>query len=431
MVAILGFSKEQITEAVRAMYADVANDPGQGFHFPVGRRAALALGYPEAGLDRLPQAAVERFAGVGYPFRAEVIRPGDVVLDIGAGSGTDALLASRLVGETGKVWALDITPPMLDRLKTTLQEAGITNVETIQGDAEHIPLPDGSVDVVTSNGVLNLVPDKRRAFAEIFRVLKPNGRVQLADVVIARPVPLGGRSDPQLWAECVVGASVDEDYLELFRDAGFASVEVLGEQDYFAESPSADTRRIASGLGARSVEVVMERPEQALEPTLFARLGRLARPLHPRRLRAIGDRGLWGGIAAVASVLACYGTLGLMGLLSLMGVALAVPEGAWAATIVAAAAIAVIATGFNLRRHGSPWPLLATACGAALIGYVMLVSYSALAEAMGFVVLLAGIGYDLYAIYRAECAPRVAPSAMVPGAHRSRAVPVSAGSRER
>jgi arsenite methyltransferase len=260
MVAILGFSKDQITAAVQAMYANVAEDPAQYFHFPVGRPAALAMGYPATELDRLPEAAVARFAGVGYPWRAAVVRPGDTVLDIGAGSGTDTLLASRLVGDTGKVWALDVTPGMLARLQETLEENGIVNVEALEANAENIPLPDRSVDVATSNGVLNLVPDKRQAFAEIFRVLKPGGRVQLADIVVAKPASPGSRSDPKLWAECVVGAAIDKDYLDLFRETGFEDVTVLREFDYFTESPSADTRRIAAGLGARAIEVVMHRP---------------------------------------------------------------------------------------------------------------------------------------------------------------------------
>ncbi len=400
MVAILGFSKDQITEAVQAMYAMVADDPHQDFHFPVGRAAALVLGYPETELDCLPDRAVDRFAGVGYPFRAGVIEPGDTVLDIGSGSGTDTLIASRLVGKAGKIWALDVTPDMLARLKATLEEAGTENVELIEADAERIPLPDNSVDVVTSNGVLNLVPDKRKAFSEIFRVLKPGGRLQLSDIVIARPVPLGGRSDPKLWAECVVGASVDEDYLDLFRETGFADVEVLGEFDYFAESPSAETRRIASGLGARSITAVMSRPEKvSAQPGLAL----LARRLHPRRLAAVGGRGLWGAVAAVASVVACYGTLAFLGILSLLGISLALPEGAWAVAIVTAAILAVVATAFNLPRHRQLLPLLATGLGATLIGYVMFVSYNPLVEVLGFAILIAGVGLDLRHIYRAEC----------------------------
>lgn len=403
MVAILGFSKDQVTEAVQAMYAQVAAAPTQYFHFPVGRSAARAVGYPESELDRLPQVAVASFAGVGYPFRPGVIKPGDTVLDIGAGSGTDTILASRLAGPQGKVWAVDITPEMVARLRETLESAAIDNVEVIEADAEHLPLPDNSVDVVTSNGALNLVPDKRAALAEIFRVLKPEGRVQIADIVISRPVPLGGRSDPELWAECVVGASIDEDYLALFREAGFTDVEALNELDYFSESPSADTRRIASTLGARAIEIAMRRPAEAKGRGLAARL---SRRLHPRRLGRVTDRGLWGAVAAFAAIVACYGTMGLIGILALLGIGLAVDEGLWAITIAGAAVIAAVATAFNLRRHGQPWPLVLAVVGAAIIVYVMFVSYSMVVEAVGFATLIAAIALDLYLVYQAECVPK-------------------------
>lgn len=399
MVAILGFSKDQVTSAVQDMYAHVAASPAGGFHFPVGRPACLALGYSEASLERVPDAAVESFAGVGNPFGANAIGPGDTVLDIGAGSGTDTLLASRLVGETGKVWALDITPAMLAKLRETLKKEGIGNVETLDGDAEHIPLPDNSVDVVTSNGALNLVPDKRRAFAEIFRVLRPEGRIQIADVVISRPVPLGGRSDPQLWAECVVGAAVDEDYLRLFREAGFTEVKVLRELDYFSESPSADTRRIAASLGARTMELSMQRPANPEPPSAMQRLGSR---LHPRRLRGIGERGLWGAVATAAALGACYGALALLGLLAAFGLTVNVNEGVWAAAIAGAALIAVIATGFNARRHRQPWPLAMAALGAGLIVYAMFGAYDPLIEAGGFALLIGAVALDLYMLYRAE-----------------------------
>jgi arsenite methyltransferase len=399
MVAILGFSKDQITAAVQAMYSEVAVAPTHPFHFPVGRAGAKAVGYPDAELDRLPPEALASFAGVGYPFRAGVIRPGDKVLDIGAGSGTDTLIARRLVGDGGKVWALDLTPAMLAKLRATLDAADVRNVEVIEGDAERIPLPDNSVDVVTSNGVLNLVPDKRRAFAEIFRVLRPEGRVQIADIVIARPVPIGGRRDARLWAECVVGASVDEDYLDLFRATGFADIEVLREFDYFAASPSPETRQVASGLGGRAIEVTMRRPAEAR-----VRLLRLPYRLRPRRL-GIGDRGLWGAVAVVGALVACYGTMALLALLSLLGLSVTLDPGLWATTIAVAATLAVVATAFNLTRHGQPWPLLVAGLGAAAIGYAMFGAYDPIVEGLGFAALIGAVAFDLYLIYRAELCP--------------------------
>jgi SAM-dependent methyltransferase len=254
MVAILGFNRDQIFSAVRQMYGEVAASPSTPFHFPVGRSACLFVGYPEELIDGVPAGALESFAGVGCPFHAGVIEAGDRALDVGAGSGTDTLIAARFVGSEGKVWALDMTPAMIAKLRRNIAVVG---AEIIEGNAESIPLPDASVDVVTSNGVLNLVPDKAKAVAEIFRVLRPGGRVQIADIVLSRPVGEERRTDAKLWAECVVGATVDEDYLDLFRAAGFDGVSVLRRFDYFSGSASADTRRIAAALGGRAAEITM------------------------------------------------------------------------------------------------------------------------------------------------------------------------------
>ena len=252
MVAIVSDKREFIFKAVADMYTDVATHPEKTFHFPTGRLACLFVGYPGAPLDLIPASAPESFAGVGYPFAAGVIRDGDVVLDIGSGSGTDTLIASTLTGPRGKVYGLDMTPAMLDKLRRNIAAMGARNVEPVEGNAEEMTLPSASIDVVTSNGVLNLVPDKARAFAEIARVLKPGGRLQIADISLAKPVSETSRADPKLWAECVVGAVVEDDYLARLRAAGL-EVEVIGRLDYFAGSVSYDTRRVAHGLGAHSV----------------------------------------------------------------------------------------------------------------------------------------------------------------------------------
>jgi arsenite methyltransferase len=263
MVAIAGFSREKVIAAVRKMYTSVATAPQQPYHFPVGRGACLDVGYPAEVLEGLPDAALESFAGVGYPYRAGAIASGDRVLDIGAGAGTDTLIAARIVGARGKVYALDMTSAMLVKLRDLVAELGLANVEIVEGNAEEIPLPDASVDAVTSNGVLNLVPDKRKAAAEIRRVLRPGGHVQIADVVIRRPVPETCASDPKLWAECVVGASVDEDYLALWRANGFERVTVLRDYDYFSLSRSAETRKVAASFGGRAIEIAMRRSAAA------------------------------------------------------------------------------------------------------------------------------------------------------------------------
>jgi SAM-dependent methyltransferase len=259
MVAILGGTREFILKAVEQMYTDVATQPGRTFHFPTGRLACLFVGYPAGLLDRIPATATESFAGVGYPFAADVVREGDVVLDIGSGSGTDTLIASLLVGETGTVYGLDMTPAMRAKLHRNTALMPATNVQVIDGNADHIPLANASVDVVTSNGVLNLVPDKPAAFAEIARVLKPGGRLQIADIALRMPVSEQSRSDPRLWAECVVGAIVEDDYTSQLRAAGM-DIEVIHQMDYFAGSVSESTRRAAHGLGAHAVVMRGTRP---------------------------------------------------------------------------------------------------------------------------------------------------------------------------
>ncbi len=219
-------NKEFIFKAVEEMYTDVASRPDTVFHFPTGRSACLFVGYPASQLDCLPAEAVESFAGVGYPFAADVIRLGDTVLDIGSGSGTDALIAAMLTGRDGVVYGLDMTRAMREKLLRIVAAKKIGHVRVIEGNAEQIPLPDASIDVVTSNGVLNLVPDKPAAFGEIARVLKPGGRLQISDIALRVPVSEQSRADPRLWAECVVGAITEDDYVSLLRAAGL-SVEVF------------------------------------------------------------------------------------------------------------------------------------------------------------------------------------------------------------
>lgn len=260
MVAILSNQREVIFDAVRRTYTQVAVAPEREFHFPTGRRACELLGYPVEQLDLLPASAVESFAGVGYPFAARTIRPGDVVLDIGSGSGTDALIAARLVGPGGRVIGLDLTEAMRDKLRANAVVAGASNLEVLAGNAEAIPLPDAAVDVVTTNGVLNLVPDKARAIREIARVLCPGGRLQIADIVVRSLASEACRSHPELWAECIVGATTEESYVADFEAAGLCHVEVLGRSDYFAGSSSLETRKIAGSFGAHAVVLRADKP---------------------------------------------------------------------------------------------------------------------------------------------------------------------------
>jgi len=260
MVAILSNQREVILDAVRRMYTDVAMEPERGYHFPTGRTTGEYVGYPVALLDAVPASALESFAGVGYPFAAEVIAQGDTVLDIGSGAGTDAIIASLLVGPTGRVLALDMTDAMRTKLRANALAAGVTNIEILDGNAEEIPLPNACVDVVTSNGVLNLVPDKPRAIREIARVLASGGRLQLADIVVESLPSEACRAHPELWAECVVGATTVASYFNEFQTAGLCDVQIIARLDYFSASSSAETRKVAGSFGAHSIVMRGRKP---------------------------------------------------------------------------------------------------------------------------------------------------------------------------
>jgi SAM-dependent methyltransferase len=192
---------QRLRSEVSAIYARVATDPSGEFHFHRGPAyAAEFLNYDPAELAALPSECTASFAGVANPHRAAPIQPGETVLDIGSGAGMDLLLAARRVGPTGRAIGVDMTTAMIERARASAVAAGLTNVELRQGDATRLPLEDASVDVVISNGVLNLVPEKEKAFAEILRVLRPGGRLQLGDVTVEVELGEDARSNIDLWA---------------------------------------------------------------------------------------------------------------------------------------------------------------------------------------------------------------------------------------
>ncbi len=185
--------------AVQDKYTEVAETPEHGFHFHTGRPLARMLRYPDEWVNATPPAVVERFAGVGNPFRLGPLPEGAVVLDVGAGAGFDAQQAARQVGPRGRVIGVDLTPAMVAKARAGAAAAGLANVEFHEGRAEALPLPDASVDVVISNGVINLCPDKGVVYRELFRVLRPGGRLQVADVMVQMPVPDDAKADIDLW----------------------------------------------------------------------------------------------------------------------------------------------------------------------------------------------------------------------------------------
>ena len=198
-VAAARVDREQLREQVQDKYTEVALEPTKGFHFHTGRPLAAMLGYDDADVDWLPAATVESFAGTGNPFSLGRLRPGERVLDIGCGAGLDTLLAARQVGPSGRVIAMDMTEAMLQRTATGAAALGLDNVEVRHGFAEELPVPDASIDVVISNGVINLCPDKLAVMKEVYRVLLPGGCFQIADIVVRKELPQEAKDDIDLW----------------------------------------------------------------------------------------------------------------------------------------------------------------------------------------------------------------------------------------
>ena len=256
MVAIAGFTKDQILSAVRDMYSEVANLPSKQFHFPTGRSACLFVGYPEDLLDRLPASAVESFAGVGFPFRADLIRPGDRVLDIGAGSGTDTLIAARAVAPGGRVFALDMTPAMLAKLRKNVALAGAANVEVVEGNAE----------------VCSTSRCKRRRGHQQRRLEPGTGQSQSLCRDFSRAAARRPGSDRRHRRRAAGGRGRARRSQAVGRVRGWGLLGrglrrafpvgrirrapvILRRYDYFAGSASTDTRRVAHSLGAMAVEL--------------------------------------------------------------------------------------------------------------------------------------------------------------------------------
>jgi SAM-dependent methyltransferase len=241
-----------LTERIRGMYQEVALHPDHDFHFETGRPLAERLGYPAADLDRIPAEAIDSFAGVGYFLDMAAIEPGDVVLDLGSGSGTDSFLAA-LAASDGKVTGIDMTDEQLTKATDLAERAGIGNVEFRKGLIEGPEVDPGSVDCVISNGVINLSPDKPAVFAAAGTALRSGGRLALADIVTATQLPEGVTCDASLWAACIGGAMQRDSYRAAIEDAGFEIVEVRENDSYRFISDRADNATQKYGVTSISL----------------------------------------------------------------------------------------------------------------------------------------------------------------------------------
>lgn len=242
---------DDLRAEIRTTYDRVASDPDAGFHFEMGRALAARLGYPDDDLDAVPPDALRSFAGVGYALDLADLGPGDRVVDLGCGSGTDVFVAARHVGAEGRVVGVDMTAGQLAKARALRDAAQVTFERAL---IESVPVRAGWADTVISNGVVNLVPDKAAVFTEAARMLRPGGRLALADIVSNREIKPTTRAKADLWAACVAGAILREDYLALIEAAGLRVAEVRRNLEYRFISERAQTT--CATYGVEVIEVL-------------------------------------------------------------------------------------------------------------------------------------------------------------------------------
>jgi arsenite methyltransferase len=243
----------ELTEKVQRMYRAVATDPGGKYHFELGRALAERLGYPADVLDRIPASAIESFAGVGYCFDLAELRAGERVVDLGSGSGMDVFFAATQVGDSGRLIGVDFTPEQLGKARFLAAEHGFDQVEFREGRIERPPADDESADCVVSNGAINLSPEKERVFAEAARLLRPGGRLAIADIVSERQLKYSIVCDADLWASCIGGAAQQDAYRQAIEAAGLR-IEQIRNNPY--EFISQRAREASAKYGVKSVSLL-------------------------------------------------------------------------------------------------------------------------------------------------------------------------------
>lgn len=238
---------------VKAIYREVAQHPHGAFHFELGEQLARRVGYDPRVLAQVPPEAVESFAGVGFFFDLAALRPGETVLDLGSGSGMDVFYAARIVGPEGRSTGVDFTPAQLAKARGLATRHKVANAEFREGHIEALPVEDASVDCVISNGVINLCPDKAAVFAEAARVLRPGGRLAVADIITEQPLTEAIVCNADLWASCIGGAAQQELYLQAIEGAGF-TVDTVRVNAYAFLSDQA--RNASARYGVKSISLL-------------------------------------------------------------------------------------------------------------------------------------------------------------------------------
>jgi arsenite methyltransferase len=222
-------TQNQIKEAVKEKYGKVAKDPCAAFNFPVGRDFALKVGYPKEILNKLPKSMYESFTGANNPQPFAELKSGEIVLDLGCGAGLDLYFYAKAVAETGKVYGLDISEDMVNKARKNMETVGMKNVEIKCGHSDSLPFQDNFFNVVASNGIYNLSPDKERVMQEVYRVLKPGGRTVFCEVVLKDKLPESVRKNIDDWFRCIGGALPEIDFLALMKKVGFKNIEVISK----------------------------------------------------------------------------------------------------------------------------------------------------------------------------------------------------------
>jgi ubiquinone/menaquinone biosynthesis C-methylase UbiE len=255
--------EEKVKKIVRKRYAEVAKSNGSCCassvsccSSPTDEQVSKLVGYSQEELNAVPEGA-NLGLGCGNPTALASLKEGERVLDLGSGAGFDCFLASKKVGKSGKVIGVDMTPEMLDKARSNAKKGKYTNVEFRLGEIENLPAADNSVDVIISNCVINLAPDKKRVFEEAFRVLAPKGRLMVSDIVLLKELPQAMKDNVEAYAGCISGAELKEHYIELIQKAGFKDVKILQEKvypiEYIISEP--ETKETINRLGLTTEQV--------------------------------------------------------------------------------------------------------------------------------------------------------------------------------